>query len=275
MPPLEAILAECAPMLVAYSGGVDSAYLAWAARQAAPGGVLALIADSPSLPREALQTALGFAREHDIPCEVIATREMENPAYRRNASDRCFHCKDELFQLMAAERERRGGYRTLVYGVNADDALEFRPGHRAATLHGVRAPLREAGLDKAEIRRRAQTAGLGVWDQPAAACLASRVAYGEAVTPELLGRIERGERALHRLGFRQVRLRAHGAIARIEIARPELARALTLEMADQLAAALKGLGFTYVALDLEGYRSGALNEMLPLAALAPAGGGAA
>ncbi|MGH9482325.1 MAG: ATP-dependent sacrificial sulfur transferase LarE, partial [Terriglobales bacterium] len=209
---LEAVLAECAPMLVAYSGGVDSAYLAYAARQAAPGGVLALIADSPSLPRAALQAALDFARTHDIPCETIATRELDNPDYRRNDPQRCYYCKDELFQRMEAERVRRLNFRTLVYGVNADDQLDFRPGHRAAAAHGVRAPLLEAGLGKAAVRARARAAGLEVWDRPASACLASRVAYGLEVTPEVLARIERGEAALQALGFRQVRVRFHQEI---------------------------------------------------------------
>lgn len=265
---LEAILAECAPMLVAYSGGVDSAYLAWAAQQAAPGRVLALIADSPSLPRAALRRALEFARRHGIPCETLATAEMDNPAYRENRTDRCFFCKDELFDCMEREQARRGGHWTLVYGVNADDQLDFRPGHRAAGAHGVRAPLLEAGLGKTAIRERARAAGLEVWDQPAAACLASRVAYGQEVTPELLARIEQGEDALHELGFRQVRVRCHGEIARLEIARDELQRALNLDMADRLTTIFKRLGFAYVTLDLQGYRSGALNEILPLGAVA-------
>ena len=251
-------------MLVAYSGGVDSAYLAYAARQAAPGGVLALIADSPSLPRTALAAALAFARAHDIPCETLATQELENPDYRRNDPNRCYFCKDELFGRMAEELRQRPGFRTLVYGVNADDTLDFRPGHRAAGEHGVRAPLLEAGLGKAEIRARAQAAGLEVWDRPAAACLASRVAYGTEVTPAVLARIEQGEEALYGLGFRQVRVRYHQEIVRLEIARAELPRALDLAMADRLAAIFKKLGFRYVTLDLEGYRSGSLNEILPL-----------
>ncbi len=257
---LETILRACAPLLVAYSGGVDSAYLAYAAQQAAPGQMLAVIADSPSLPRNALKDAVAFAEAHHIPCEVIHTGEMDDPNYRRNAPDRCYFCKDELFRRMEAELARRPEFRTLAYGVNADDKLEFRPGHRAAQEHGVRAPLREAGLDKAEIRRRAHEAGLEVWDRPAAACLASRVAYGIAVTPEVLARIEQGEEALYALGFQQVRVRFHREIVRIEIAREELPRALTLEMADALTAIFRKLGFRYVTLDLEGYRTGSLNQ---------------
>ncbi len=259
---LEEILRECAPLLVAYSGGVDSAYLAYAAQQAAPGEVLALIADSASLPRAELERALGFARAQGIPCEVVATRELEREDYRRNDPQRCYYCKDELFRRMEAERARRPAFRTLAYGVNADDRLELRPGHRAAQDHGVRAPLREAGLGKAEIRARARAAGLEVWDRPAAACLASRVAYGIAVTAPVLARIEAGEAELHRLGFRQVRVRFHQEIARIEIAREELPRALDMEMAGRLTTIFKGLGFRYVTLDLEGYRSGAMNEAL-------------
>jgi len=250
-------------MLIAYSGGVDSAYLAYAAQQAAPGQVLALIADSPSLPRSALREALEFARVHAIPCATLATAEMDNPEYRRNQPDRCYHCKDELFRRMEAELECRPGFRTLVYGVNCDDRLEFRPGHRAAAEHKVRAPLLEAGLGKAAIRARARAAGLTVWDRPAAACLASRVAYGIEVTPALLARIELAEEALYELGFRQVRVRCHGEVARVEIARGELPRALDLAMADQIATRLRRAGFHYITLDLQGYRSGALNEILP------------
>lgn len=262
---LETILRACAPLLVAYSGGVDSAYLAYAAQQAAPGQILAVIADSPSLPRAALKDAVAFAEAHQIPCEVIHTGEMDDPNYRRNAPDRCYFCKDELFRRMEAEMARRPEFRTLAYGVNADDKLEFRPGHQAAVKHGVRAPLREAGLDKAEIRRRAHAAGLEVWDRPAAACLASRIAYGIEVTPDVLARIEKGEEALYALGFRQVRVRFHREIVRLEIAREELPRALTMPMADELTAIFRKLGFRYVTLDLEGYRTGALNEGISLA----------
>ncbi|MGH9415384.1 MAG: ATP-dependent sacrificial sulfur transferase LarE [Terriglobales bacterium] len=265
-PKLDDLLRECAPLLVAYSGGVDSAYLAWAAQQAAPGQVLAVIADSPSLPRRALADAVAFAERHGIPCATIATAELASPEYRRNDPDRCFHCKDELFRRLDQERERRPGFRTLAYGLNADDSVEFRPGHRAADAHGVRAPLREAGLGKAAIRARARAAGLDVWDRPAAACLASRVAYGIEVSADLLARIERAEADIAALGFRQFRVRCHGPeaarIARVEIARDELARALDLAMAERLATILKRQGFHYVTLDLQGYRSGALNEIL-------------
>jgi uncharacterized protein len=258
-----AILKECAPMLVAYSGGVDSAYLAYAAHRVVPGQVLALIADSPSLPRAALRSALDFAAAHGIPCESIATAEFDNPEYRKNTADRCFHCKDALFERMERELASRPRFRTLVYGVNADDSLDFRPGHRAAQAHGVRAPLLEASLNKAAIRARARAASLDVWDRPAAACLSSRVPYGIAVTPEVLARIEAGEAALAELGFRQVRVRYHEQLVRIEIGRDELPRALDIAMADRLTQVFKRLGFAFVTLDLQGYRSGALNEILP------------
>ncbi|HET9784954.1 MAG TPA: ATP-dependent sacrificial sulfur transferase LarE [Terriglobales bacterium] len=259
---LEMVLRECAPVLIAYSGGVDSAYLAYAAQQTIPGQTLAVLADSPSLPRSAKQAALDFAARHGIECQVISTTEMANPDYRKNAPDRCFFCKDDLFSRMEEEMTRRPNFRTLAYGVNADDKLDFRPGHRAAANHGVRAPLLEAGLGKAAIRTRARAAGLEVWDRPAATWLASRVAYGIEVTPAVLAKIEQGEEALYGLGFRQVRVRYHQEMVRLEIAREELPRALSLDMADRLTAIFKELGFRYVTLDLQGFRSGAMNEIL-------------
>lgn len=266
---LRAVLQDCGPTLVAYSGGVDSAYLAWVAAHVPGQEMLAVIADSPSLPRTQLRFALDFARRHGIPCEVLQTQEMNNPDYRRNDPNRCFFCKDELFTRMEAETARRGRFRTLAYGVNADDTLDFRPGHRAAAQHGVRAPLLEAGLTKQDIRTLAREAGLEVWDRPAAACLSSRIAYGIAVTPEVLRVIEAGEEAVRALGFKQFRVRYHKEIVRLEIAREELPRALDLAMADRLTHIFKKLGFRYVTLDLEGFRSGAMNEVLvPLHTLA-------
>ncbi|HWZ43029.1 MAG TPA: ATP-dependent sacrificial sulfur transferase LarE [Candidatus Saccharimonadales bacterium] len=247
--------------LVAYSGGVDSAYLAWAAHQALGGDMLAVIADSASLARTQLQDAIAFAEEQQIPLRVVQTQEMAKPEYARNDASRCFHCKDELFNVMA-EFAIAGGFQSIAYGVNLDDQGDFRPGQKAAGNHGVAAPLLQAGLSKADIRELARRAGLRVWDKPASACLSSRIEYGRPVTPEALQAVERGEDALHALGFRQVRVRHHGEIARIEIAHGELAAALSLAMFAELTRIFKGLGFTYVTLDTEGFRSGSMNAKL-------------
>ena len=258
---LRRILAGRARLIVAYSGGVDSAFLAWAAHQALGDRMRAVIADSASLARTQLEDALAFAREHDIPAEVVETQELQNSAYTRNDAMRCFHCKDELFTVLERYREAHG-FDAIAYGVNADDESEFRPGQQAARQHHVLAPLLEAGLNKAEIRELARQADLRVWDKPASACLSSRLEYGRAVTPEALSVIERGEDALRTLGFRQFRVRHHGEIVRIEIARDELPRALTAEMAREFTALFKGLGFKFVTLDLEGFRSGSMNQLL-------------
>ena len=259
---LRQILARHARLIVAYSGGVDSAFLAWMAHQVLDGQMRAVIADSPSLARTHLEDALAFAREHEIPVEVVETQELENPAYRQNDGMRCFHCKDELFTVLERYREA-GGFDSIAYGVNADDQGDFRPGQQAARLHHVLAPLLEAGLNKAEIRQLAREADLRVWDKPASACLSSRLEYGRAVTPEVLSVIERGEDSLRALGFRQFRVRHHGEIVRIEISPEELPRALTAEMAQQFTILFKGLGFKFVTLDLEGFRSGSMNQLLP------------
>ncbi len=258
---LREILAGCGHLLVAYSGGVDSAFLAWRAHQVLGGHMRAVIADSASLARTHLEDALAFARERAIPVEVVETQELENPAYIRNDAMRCFHCKDELFSVLERYREA-GGFDAIAYGVNADDAGDFRPGQEAARQHNVLSPLLEAGLNKAEIRELARQADLRVWDKPASACLSSRLEYGRAVTPEALSVIERGEDALRALGFRQVRVRHHGEIVRIEIANEELPRALTAAMAREFTALFKGLGFKFVTLDLEGFRSGSMNQLL-------------
>ncbi len=258
---LRQILARHTRLIVAYSGGVDSVFLAWTARQVLGGQMLAVIADSASLARTHLEDALAFARERAIPVEVVETQELENPAYIRNDAMRCFYCKDELFTVLDRCREAHG-FDAIAYGINADDAGDFRPGLQAARQHGVLAPLLEAGLNKAEIRELARQADLRVWDKPASACLSSRLEYGRAVTPEALSVIERGEDALRALGFRQFRVRHHGEIVRIEIAREEFPRALTAEMAREFAAIFKGLGFKFVTLDLEGFRSGSMNRLL-------------
>jgi uncharacterized protein len=252
--------------LVAYSGGVDSAFLGWAAHQALGNNMLAVIADSPSLARAQLADATAFAAEKGIPLEIIVTDELDRPEYARNDSSRCFHCKDELFTVMEEFRSRRG-FDAIAYGVNLDDQGDFRPGQKAAEQHHVAAPLREAGLTKQDIRELSHAAGLRVWDKPASACLSSRIEYGREVTREALSVVEQGEDALHALGFRQIRVRHHGDIVRIEIAREELPRALSPEMAAEFTRIFKPLGFKFVTLDLEGFRSGSMNTLLPPEAL--------
>jgi pyridinium-3,5-biscarboxylic acid mononucleotide sulfurtransferase len=249
-------------LLVAYSGGVDSAYLAWAAYQVLGDGMLAIIADSPSLARTQLLDAIAFAREQNIPLEVVATAELERPEYARNDAQRCFFCKDELFTMMEELRRKRG-FDAIAYGVNADDQGDFRPGQKAAVNHHVATPLLDAGLRKQDIRELARGAGLRVWDKPASACLSSRIEYGRPVTMEALAAVEKGEDALHALGFRQVRVRHHGDIVRIEVAREELGRALDAAMAWEFTRIFKELGFKFVTLDMEGFRSGSMNALLP------------
>jgi len=249
-------------LLVAYSGGVDSGFLAWAAHRELSAGMMAVLADSPSLARFQMRDAVAFAEEHGMPLHIIETSEMERAEYRRNDAARCFHCKDELFTRM--EDYRQGsGFDVIAYGVNLDDQGDYRPGQNAARQHGIATPLLEAGLTKQDIRQLAREAGLRLWDKPASACLASRIEYGRPVTRENLSAVEQGEEALRRLGFRQFRVRHHGQIARIEIAREELPRAMTLEMASRLTTIFKALGFLYVTLDLEGFRSGSMNALLP------------
>ena len=259
---LQSELRRLRRVLVAYSGGVDSAYLAWAAHQALGENMLAVIADSPSLARTQLHDAVAFAEEQGIPLEVILTSELEHPEYARNDAQRCFHCKDELFTTMEDLRAARG-FDTIAYGVNMDDQGDFRPGQKAAQEHHVAAPLLAAGLTKQEIRDLARNAGLRIWDKPASACLSSRIEYGRAVTREALRVVEEGEDAIRALGFRQFRVRHHGEIVRIEIAREELDRALHPAMAAEFTRIFKALGFKFVTLDLEGFRSGSMNSLLP------------
>lgn len=258
---LRAVLATHQKLLVAYSGGVDSAYLAWEAHQVLGDNMLAVIADSPSLPRKELAAARAFANEHGIPLWVLETSEMERPAYVRNDGERCFHCKDELFVAMELLRARLG-FAAIAYGRNVDDSADFRPGQRAAAEHGACAPLAEAGLGKEAVRALAQAAGLSVWDKPASACLSSRLEYGRPVTLEALRQVEQAEDALHALGLRQVRVRHHGELARVELDRGVLAEGLSLAMLDDITQAVKAAGFLYVALDTTGYRSGSMNDKL-------------
>ena len=263
---LERHLAALHRALVAYSGGVDSAYLAYVAHRVLGDNALAVIADSPSLARTQLADAVAFAREQDFALEIISTHEVNRPDYMRNDRDRCFYCKDELFRSME-ELGRARSFAAIIYGMNLDDLGEYRPGQAAAREHKVIAPLVEARLSKANIRELARAAGLRLWDKPASACLSSRVEYGRAVTPDLLRTVEQGEEAMHRLGFRQCRVRHHGPMVRIEIAQEELARAFNSEIAAELARIFKALGFKFVTLDLEGFRSGSMNALLPLANL--------
>jgi len=263
---LQAQIRSLGRLLIAYSGGVDSAFLAWAAHRELGTGMLAVLADSPSLARYQLHDAVAFADEHGIPLRVIETSEFERAEYLRNDSARCFHCKDELFTEMELCRDERR-FRAVAYGVNVDDQGDYRPGQNAARAHKVAAPLLEAGLTKTDIRQLSFEAGLRVWDKPASACLSSRIEYGRPVSREALAQVESGEDALRQLGFRQFRVRHHGQIARIEIAAEELPRAMTREMSREFVRVFKALGFQYVTLDLEGFRSGSMNAVLPLSTL--------
>ena len=249
-------------LLVAFSGGTDSAYLAWAAHRALGDRALAVTALSPSFSRYDREQAEACVRAAGLRHEFIRTQEFENPLYVANNADRCYHCKSELFEQMERLARERN-FAAIAYGINADDTRDYRPGHRAAEERRILAPLLDAGLAKSEIRWLAQRAGLPSWDRPASACLSSRVPYGSAVTPELLSKIERAEAALRDFGFRQFRVRAHGELARIELAPDELARGFDASLATQIAARLKSAGFAFVALDLEGYRQGSLNSVLP------------
>jgi uncharacterized protein len=267
---LEARLEQLGSLMVAYSGGVDSAFLAGTAHRILGSRMLAVLADSPSLARRDMEQACAFARSLQMPLHVVATDELERPEYARNEADRCFHCKDELFAAMEALGGKLG-YKQIAYGMNADDTRDFRPGQRAAEEHDVLAPLAEVGLTKYEIRALAKAAGYPLWDRPAAPCLSSRVEYGRTVTREVLEQVERAEESLRQLGFRELRVRHHGELARIEIARAELPRALSMEMLDAISAAIKQAGFQYVTLDCSGFRSGSLNAVLPVEVLARRG----
>ena len=258
---LETTLHNLGSVLVAYSGGTDSAYLAYAAHQTLGENMRAMIADSPSLPRAELAAALAFAAEHKIPIQVLQTDELDSPEYQRNDAHRCFHCKDELFSQMERVRVWTN-FAYIAYGMNLDDRGEFRPGQQAAANHHAVAPLVTAQLTKVEIRQLAREANLSLADKPASACLASRIEYGRPVTRENLSQVERAEAALHALGFPQVRVRHHGDLARVEIAREDLSRALSLPVLERITAAIKPLGFLYVTLDIEGYRSGSMNDTL-------------
>jgi len=258
---LFAALAPMRSVIIAYSGGADSAYLAWAAHRVLGKNALAVTADSASLPESHKRDLEAFVARFAIPHEYIETREFENPDYLRNDANRCFHCKDELFTRLD-EVGRARGYQHIVYGVNLDDLGDYRPGQNAARQHQVASPLADAGLSKAEIRELSRLADLPTWDRPASACLSSRIPYGTPVSIENVKTVERGEEEIKALGFRQFRVRFHDKIVRIEIAREEMPRAFNMEMSDKLTEIFRSLGFQYVTLDLQGYRQGSLNEVL-------------
>ena len=258
---LQAQLRATDRLIVAFSGGVDSSYLAFAAREALGDACLAVTAVSPSYPRSHRDMAEQIVRDFQIPHRFVETHEMQSDAYRANAPDRCFHCKSELFGQLDGLCEELG-FGAIAYGINTDDTGDFRPGHQAAADHGVLSPFLDVELSKAEIRALSRFAGLPTADLPASACLSSRLPYGTEVTPERLAQVEEGEARLRALGFRQVRLRHHGDLARVEIDPSELPRALDPAMTAQIVSKIKPLGFRWVSLDLEGYRMGSLNEVL-------------
>lgn len=260
---LFSILAGMGQVIVAYSGGTDSAYLMWAASRMLGENAVAITADSASIPESHKKDAEEFARRNGFRHEYVITYEFDNPDYVKNGPDRCFHCKDELFSRLDQVGAERG-IANILYGVNKDDLGDYRPGQSAAKIHEVKAPLVEADLTKVEIRELSRLAGLQTWDRPASACLSSRIPYGTPVTPQTVKTVETGEEAIKALGFRQFRVRFHGELVRIEVAKEEMEKALTVEMAGAFALIFKPLGFLYVTLDLEGYRQGSMNAPLRL-----------
>ncbi|MBI2835357.1 MAG: ATP-dependent sacrificial sulfur transferase LarE [Acidobacteria bacterium] len=260
---LRGLLAQAGSVIVAFSGGADSAYLSTIATSELGDRALAVTAESPSYPSHHRELALRVAREFSLRHEIIQTSEIERPEYRANPENRCYYCKQELYTALTRIARARG-FGAVLDGSNADDRGDYRPGRQAARELGVRSPLDEVGLTKAEIRDLSRRAGLPTWDEPASACLSSRIPYHDEVTPEKLRMIEGAETVLHDLGFRLCRVRHHGAVARIELDRAEMRRALDPDVASHIGRAFREIGYEYVALDLQGYRTGSLNEVLHL-----------
>lgn len=256
-------LARKGRLLVAFSGGVDSTFLAFRAFQVLGQDSLAVLAQSAAVPPGEIESAQSWAGRLGLPLEIVNTHELDNPAYTANSGDRCFHCKSELFTVLGGVASRHG-FADIAYGAITDDLSDYRPGARAAQQFGVLAPLQDVGLDKAAIRRLSQHYQLPTWNQPASPCLASRIAYGESVTPEKLHGVLAAETALRGLGLKLCRVRHHREVARIEVPLDDFPRLLEPQVMAQAVAAVKAAGFLYATLDLEGLRSGSLNLMLPV-----------
>ena len=265
---LTEILSSLGSVAIAYSGGVDSTFLLRVARGVLGGKAIAVLAFSESLDRNEFEAAKETAASLDVPVTVLETHEYENPEYRKNDGSRCYHCKSELFGEVQ-KYALRVGIPYVLDGSNADDVGDYRPGMRAKDERNVRSPLLEAGLDKAEIRRFSRALGLSTWDKPAAPCLSSRIPYGSAITEEKLRQVEAAERGLRDLGFRTCRLRHHDQLARVEVPAEDLPRLLDPQIRSRVIEVIKGAGFLFVALDLEGFRSGSLNAALPRAGPTP------